>query len=217
VGLLNKKKVASQQDVREIGRRKGIKGLVKLVCNSSDPWIAGLAAQELGDHGASGRQALAQLLTDDDREVRLHAAHQFGQRWSYVLDVGFEPFIAALGDEYWEVRNAAASALSVAGRGEVVDERVTEALLAALKDDNGNIRFSAADYFYFVHDVRAVEPLISVLTESKSYGDDRKAAAKALGAIGGDRAMEVLNQVANDPDEDDSVKRAAAFASEHGS
>jgi HEAT repeat protein len=65
-----------------------------------------------------------------------------------------------------------------------------EPLLAALEDENGNVRMTAAGSLGRISDVRAVEPLIAALGDADvTVGAE---AATALGSIGDARAVEPL-------------------------
>jgi hypothetical protein len=78
-------------------------------------------------------------------------------------------------------------------------------LIAALKDENSDVRKAAADALVKIG-APAVEPLIAALKDENS--DVRQAAAKALGKIGDPRAVEPLIAALKDKD----VRKAAAEA-----
>ena len=80
--------------------------------------------------------------------------------------------------------------------------------IAALKDENSDVRQAAAYALGEIKDPRAVEPLIAALKDEDS--DVRKAAARALGEIKDPRAVEPL--IAALEDEELRVRAAAAEA-----
>jgi HEAT repeat protein len=130
------------------------------------------------------------------------------------------PLIHALKDEDRYLRYGAADSL-----GKIGDERAIKPLITALKDKDSYIRLEAAgaldkigwkfkggqdNAYYLIAKTKwikvskmgkfAVVPLIQTL----KYGelDLRLRAAKALGEIGDERALEPLKQSLNDEDED---------------
>ena len=115
----------------------------------------------------------------------------------------FEPWIAALKDEEWHVRQDAA--LELAKRG---DARAIEPLIAALKDEEPVVRFYAAEALGKLGDGRAVEALAAALKEEDEWV--RFLAAEALGKLGDPRGVEFL--IAALKDEDSWVRRKAAEA-----
>ena len=89
-----------------------------------------------------------------------------------------------------------------------IREPAVEPLIAALKDDNPDVRAMAAKTLGDIKNPRAVEPLISVLKDEDR--DVRKNAVKALRWIKDPRAVEPL--IAALKDEDWSVQSGAANA-----
>jgi ATP-dependent DNA helicase RecQ len=71
-------------------------------------------------------------------------------------------------------------------------------LIAALKDENGNVRCLAASALGKIGDPQAVEPLIALL-QADPKPQVRQYAINALGKIGDHRARPILEQVAADP------------------
>lgn len=92
----------------------------------------------------------------------------------------------------------------------IQDEKSVEALIKDLRDENKNIRSSAAETLSWTGDESAVEPLIEALDDEES--DVRMHAATALEEIGDERAIDRLAQALNDKDEDLRVREASAFA-----
>ncbi len=95
--------------------------------------------------------------------------------------------------------------------GETQDPAHTPELIAALKDNNGNVRRLAASALGKIKDQRAVEPLIALL-KAEAKPQVRQYAIKALGAIGDSRAQPILEQIAVDPEEQDYNIKAAQSA-----
>lgn len=102
-----------------------------------------------------------------------------------------------------EKRNAVIKVL-----GQISDVRAVELFIAALKNNDSDMRQIAAVALEHFNDVRAVEPFIVALQDSEI--DARKVAATALGRIGDIRAVEPL--IAALKDRDSSVGYAAAEA-----
>ncbi|MCP4258867.1 MAG: HEAT repeat domain-containing protein, partial [Planctomycetes bacterium] len=62
--------------------------------------------------------------------------------------------------------------------GEIKDARAVESLIAALKDNNSTVRWSAAEALGKIKDARAVGPLIDALEDDDN--SVRREAEKAL-------------------------------------
>ena len=170
------------------------------------------------------KKALIKALRYKDKDVRYAAAEALGRlRWKPAKDetagwywmakrdwdkcvalgaLAVEPLSAALKDERFSVRQAAAEALgkikdpravepliaahqnwwvgaaAACALGEIKDPRAVEPLIAALKDEDVNVRWPAARALGEIKDPRAVEPLIAALKDEELHV--RWAAAEAL-------------------------------------
>lgn len=168
--------------------------------------------------GAIGDTQAINLLTislgDSDFDVRGMAAMQLKHlKWEPADDAQRAMYAVARRDWYGEVVGLGAAAV--------------EALLVALKDENNDVRWSAATALAQVGDVRAVESLLVALKDNDdavrrmaaialgqirdisavdplivalkdNIGDVRVAAANALGQIGDTRAIEPLKVALGD-------------------
>jgi len=112
----------------------------------------------------------------------------------------------AVSDSRRSVRENAWKAL--VERGEDVWEWVLGPLIAALGDEEGDVRRGAVQELGRLGDARAVEPLIAVLRDEDERV--RRAAAEVLGQLGDARAVEALIAVLEDRDR--LARRAAAEA-----
>ena len=111
------------------------------------------------------------------RGVAADALVKFGE-------AAVQPLIAALWDEDWRAREAAARAL-----GELGDARAVQPLIAALRSVHPEVRCCAADALGKLGEA-AAQPLIAALRDK-----DRgvcEAAARALGELGDARAVQPL-------------------------
>jgi HEAT repeat protein len=97
-----------------------------------------------------------------------------------------------MGDD-WGVRQSATEALVKIGPPSI------EPSLKALRDENGDVRKSAAEALGKIGDKRAIEPLIKALGDEN--GDVRESAAEVLGKIGDKRAVEPLLKALEDENE----------------
>ena len=114
------------------------------------------------------------------------------------------PFIEALEDQQFIVRQAAAYAL-----GDVPDRRAVAPLIASLGDPHEAVRLSAAAALGKIGDRAAVEPLIAALSDGDSKV--RRMAASALGKLGDKRALQELERVArDDPEAAENATKAIA-------
>ncbi|MDP6364523.1 MAG: HEAT repeat domain-containing protein, partial [Candidatus Poseidoniia archaeon] len=129
------------------------------------------------------------FLEKDDGRVVNDAAIELGKLGD---ERAVEPLIEVLGDESKMIGVNAARAL-----GEIGDVRAVEPLIKALDDEYGEVCEYAARALGQIGDARAVEPLIKALGDhyGPPMGWFRRHAAAALEAIGGPRAMEVLEDV----------------------
>jgi HEAT repeat protein len=85
------------------------------------------------------------------------------------------------------------------------DSQAREALTAALKDEDYEVRQAAAESLGQIGDLQSIEPLMRVLTDRDSVS---KAAFEALAKIGGDEVVDKLAEVLKTGD--DSKRRRAA-------
>ena len=165
-------------------------------------------------------------LSDDDSDVRRHAAEALGKLGDKRA---VDPLINALADDDSIVRRDAAEALGLLG-----DKRAVDPLIKALGDKEEWVRRTAAkaleqlgqpEWAQYVRgddddfrrlgsskDPRAVDPLIKALAEPDYIYDIRQAVAKALGHLGDKRAIDPLIKAL--ADNDSMVRKVAAEALE---
>jgi HEAT repeat protein len=163
-------------------------------------------------HQAPAVVVLAKTLQRDSSvAVREAAAASLGRLGCRAV---VEPLVEALSDPQVRVRQASAKALAatsellVAGlRGELGRSKTRDALAAALADKDPAVRAAAVEGLGALRDQRAVGKLTPLLSDP----DLRLAAIRALGRIGGDEALEPLQQLAGQT-QDDGVRRAATEA-----
>jgi HEAT repeat protein len=126
-----------------------------------------------------------------------------------------EPLIEAVrnvdGFFHSVVRAAAASALAHLG-----DARAVDALIGAINDPMAEASAEAVRSLAILGDARAVKPLIDVLRSTDGYflAVVRRAAATALGKLGGEEAIAALKNAAEDTHEDAVIRSAAQSALE---
>jgi len=189
------------------------------------------ASLSLGKLGTIDQLILA--LNPTNREVRSNAAIALG----YIKDPqSVDPLILALEDDYIDMRITAAWAL-----GEIGDRRAVRPLIKILQDPDSNARSYAARALGKIGDNRAIDPLIQALSNDQAvsvrvnsiealakFEDDRiidplikaleddssnvrLAAISSLEKIGNSIAIEPLNRIAHDDDNQD-VRDAAKIA-----
>jgi len=93
---------------------------------------------------------------------------------------------------------------------EKIGEPAIDALIAALKDKDKDIRKHAADVLGRTGRSSAVEPLIAVLKDSSEVDSVRQSAARGLGLSKNQLAVERLSVALND--EDETTRKLAAIA-----
>lgn len=101
-------------------------------------------------------------------------------------DLALDEILARLDDPYPEIREEAARALGRIGSPLAVDP-----LVQRLEDRSSSLRIAAVRALGRLRDARAIEPLAGILGESTSE-DLLEACLHALGAIGGDRATDLV-------------------------
>lgn len=162
---------------------RALEPLLHLVHGDTDKEVRGAAVEALGDTPPQSVKMFIQMLERDDSYVRASAAKVLGK----LKDIrAVHPLVAALRDKEDEVTKAAAEALGKIGTPAV------DALIAALKTEG--TRLTAAEVLGQIGDVRAVEPLISLLKDKNTLL--RETAAGALRKTGGADAEQALNQFA---------------------
>ncbi len=144
--------------------------------NDTDWGVREDAASALGNfQDARSVQPLIRALKDEDRSVRMAAT-------TSLTAIG-EPAVLPLGHSLQDldsnVQEIAASILATIG-----DDRVAEALIAALLNPNWIVRSHAAKALGRIGDSRAIDTLILLLQDKvPAVRDDAGAAIKALGEI----------------------------------
>ncbi|MBI5575303.1 MAG: HEAT repeat domain-containing protein [Deltaproteobacteria bacterium] len=136
----------------------------------------------LKEIGKDAVPLLAPLVKDKDEDVRKFAIDLIADAGARELEQALTERLS--GDPNPNVRAAAAQALGKLGCREALP-----ALIAALKDMEW-IRFTALDALATLKDPAAVEPILSLLSDSSPA--TRCAAIEALGAIGSPRAGDAL-------------------------
>jgi hypothetical protein len=84
-------------------------------------------------------------------------------------------------------------------------------LIAALKNNDGNVRRLAASALGKIGDAQAVQPLMALLAD-ESKPQVRQYAVKALGRIGDSSAMDLLVKIYEDQNEADYTRESAKIA-----
>jgi superfamily II DNA helicase RecQ len=99
----------------------------------------------------------------------------------------------------------------VVALGEARSSEGVSELIAALADDDGNVRRLAASALGKIGDQQAVEPLMALLAR-EIRPQVRQYAVKALGAIGDGRARTLLEEIASSETEQDYTRESAQKA-----
>ncbi len=114
--------------------------------------------------------------------------------------------VQALSDTHPDVMDAANRSLEHLGETDL-SRAVVDPLIGMLVNDRAVIRVRAVQNLGLIGDPRAVAPLAEIVLKDPERGI-RRTAAVALGAIGGEHAVQSLRAAAGDDDSD--VRRAAA-------
>jgi HEAT repeat protein len=142
---------------------------------------------------------LINMLFRDNTEVQ-HAAQKA------LIRIG-RPAVPALMALY-EHPASHIRALSVQALGRIGDIAAIDIFIHALSDPDKWIRWMTASIICSIPDKRFIEPLTARLDDEFM----RWNAARALGYVGNDKTIEVLTQIANDPNRDNSMRSKAEYA-----
>ncbi len=183
-----------------LGRIKSHRAIAPLrsAFRDGDSYVQWAAARALGAiDQPQAVEALIDGLRDVDPSKRSTAAEAFNKTKD---PRAVETLITVLNDEVWWVRRSAAKAL-----GKIGDHKAVEPLYATLKDGNEQVRMEAARA---LGQMNEIELLINAL----QHGEDteRECAAKALGSIKADRAIDHL--IAALEDDSPFVRNASSVA-----
>jgi len=217
-------------NIEELKQKRDVKGLIRALGYVKDAKVRGGAAEALGElKDARAVEPLIGALKDRYTDVRKAAAEALGKIGAPAVEL----LIAALKDKRMDryVHEAAAEALGKSGDARAIEPLIAalkdedtdvrryatkslgeigipavELLIAALKDEDRVVRRGAVKTLGELKDARAVEPLIAVLKDKNKYV--REAAAEALGNLMDARAVEPLIGALKDKDAD--VCRKAA-------
>lgn len=150
-------------------------------------WIAKGQWDQLTTANAHAVEPLIAILLDENwpADYRGSAANTLGQ----IGDArAVEPLITVLqtdGQTNPDIGNDAVWALGMIG-----DSRGVEPLIVELQNEDGALRFSAAQSLGRIGDTRAVEPLAAALSDNNQH--IQMAAVMALSEFGDERAVEPL-------------------------
>ena len=131
------------------------------------------------------RELTVQLarITDPDPLMRADAA----RRLATLHDAdAVNALLNALNDGEWRVRAAAGASLGALG-----DKRAVFPLCQRLEDKRGDVRRAAAEALAALGDPDATVPLIMALDRERD-SETSRLIARALGAVGDDRALRAL-------------------------
>ena len=174
-----------QAAARALGKIKDPRAVKPLIAALKDEkWdVRQAAAEALGEIGAPAVEPLIAALKGENKDVRQAAAAMLGR-------LGWQPGRDETAGWYWMVKGDWHNCVALGSPA-------VKPLIAALKDENSDVRKAAAEALGKIGDARAVEPLIAALKDR--YSDVRQAASEALGKIGAP-AVEPLIAALKDKD-----------------
>ncbi len=168
---------------------------------------------------------LAKQLQDGSHQEKAHAAMELGK----LGELNAVPLLIATIEKYHyetSVCNAVVAALGTIGKpaledvtkrladshdsarrvftaavAQIADSASVHVLLRCLSDSDLDVRMVASAGLGRIGDARAIDPLARLAQDKTSpYPSGRSAALRALGAIGGDRARDVVERIAGGDD-----------------
>lgn len=215
----------------EVGRysKEAVKALSDAVSKGRDVHVRTAAAEALGKIGpaaAKAARALVAALTDEEPDLRREAALALGRLGMEVEKLAVSPLEGRLDDEP-RIRAAAAISLARLGRGG--EARVVEVLRAAVPEASKlpiEVRHEACEALALAGPAAraAAGALIGVVREetrihpAMPYPEQRReqhhalrrAAAKALGALGDPEALPALREAEQEPALAEAARAAIA-------
>ncbi|MBN1452745.1 MAG: HEAT repeat domain-containing protein [Anaerolineales bacterium] len=200
----------------QIGDLRAIEPLVAVIRKPPNPPVGITVAQALAKFGAPAVPPLIAALESeasraDETKIGSPLYDSVDRRWknkkAYITDAlveigipAMQPLANVLNDEQkgWKFRSAVVDILKIINAPGVV-----EILISALK---GDISWYVAGALGQIGDIKAVEPLVAILSDAEP-GYERESAAKALGKFDNPRAVAALRTVLEDKNLD--VRKAA--------
>ncbi|MFQ5435244.1 MAG: HEAT repeat domain-containing protein [Anaerolineae bacterium] len=162
--------------VEKLEAKQDIEGLIKALGYNKKRKafeVQSAAVEALVRIGSAAVKPLCEALRDDDYNIRDNAIRALGQ----IGDVrAIEPLL--------EVKYGTENNLVVRALGQIGDPEVVTPLTTALSSPNKVVRIEAAKALGKMKEVRAVGPLISMLSDTPFDKYSRSAAMKALNDIG---------------------------------
>lgn len=164
----------------KIGDMRTMEPLLEVVFDPSED-VRQAAAQALGKIGdPRAVKALSELTRDEHLIVRKAAVYA-------LINIGpasVEPLVTVLEEPDADLRRSVVQAMSK------MDDSVVPLIIPYLQHKIPYVRASAAEIVGAIRNVRAVRPLVDLLTDSND--EVRRTAAMALGQIGDDAAVDPL-------------------------
>ncbi|MGD1937632.1 MAG: HEAT repeat domain-containing protein [Cyanophyceae cyanobacterium] len=197
---------ASAKTLTLIRDPRAVPTLVNAFLHDEDTVVKGSSIGALADTGKPSVPVLLEVLSDPSQpeSIKGHAAWALGVIGSDAADELFKAAVSDMDD----VRQAAVGAIAGIAR-EKQDQRAIATLIAALDDNNTEVRLEAASALGEVQSTAARPKLIEHLADSDS--DVRKGMALALMKVGDRDTVSVLKGVlAKEADPD--IKRVMKLA-----
>jgi HEAT repeat protein len=197
--LLSEKPLIRFWTIRSLGQTKDVRAaeLLASLLDDKDSTTRTTAAITLGQMGKVGIVPVCKGLVGSHHDVQEITISILAEA---ADPSSIEPLAAVLGDPKSGIHVEAAIAL-----GKFKDIRAVRALVTALKADPDKMGLPAAGGLAMIGP-RAVEPLLEILADKDTR--IQILAAKTLGGIGDERAVQPLSRMAQDA-ADPAVKRAA--------
>lgn len=200
-------------DIKKLKTKRDVTGLIRAL-RHSDPGVRHEAAKALGELGDA--RAAEPLIAAAGEGV----GGRFATPWASMAlmqlgEAAVDPLIAALSHDVAALRAGAARVLGTFALQEPERiARASDALAAALRDEDENVREAALYALGEIGDERAVVPLIEMLHHSDT--PVRETAARKLGKSGDPRAVVPLVELLSDPAVYDAVFSAANLLCANG-
>ncbi len=180
---------AAEHALIQIGGENTVRKIIPML-QSNQANIRNFANEMLESMGEKAVPILAELLADDDHDIRKFSVDLLGL---IGCEAGVESLVKALNDKHINVSSGAAEAL-----GNIGSDEALEPLLEKLNDDPW-LAYAIVESLGKIGNKKAVEPLINL-----DHGDDEVLLAskvRALGTIGDAGATKFLFSLFDSPDD----------------
>jgi hypothetical protein len=161
------------------------------------------------DFSLKSTETLMQFLKGNNKDNQILAAYELGERRAAEA----VPMLCTLLEDSEGNVNLRLNACGALGQicappppSKAAVDQAVASLIKALRDKERFIPQTAAEALGYIGDIRAIDPLTELLADGTKDHYTRVSAAKAIGDIGGGKALEALKQAHTTYKDEDLIK-----------